>query len=397
MPTADQSTDMTDSLVIRELEGQRRVLRLRERALPYRPFELSGTQRNQVDWYPGSPVGTIQVFGSKEEQTTINGYWKDKFLTAADRGSAPAELTEEEHVNLPDLGDTTGLRSSALTTASDLRDVVDSIRRCGAEVEVTWLSNVRRGVLERFTQKWHTGHDLEWEIMFTWASQGETLDDVRVIDDTATDLGDTPNKVQSKLDQITSTATEFIGQASTRADDVLQAFDDVSAKLGQASDDLTDNVVNAANVVTAPNQALLRAAGILSGIKLTADDLWSIVTNQADAVVLDSGGTSLLNAVASTFGAVLAGRGDARDRADAADQLADLAAQQESALLRNNTSTTLRAFQARDGQDLRQVAQQFYGSTDAWRGLMVFNRLTSSVLRAGQVVVVPAQPPSGDC
>jgi hypothetical protein len=395
MPSADDSNDLTSSFTIRELEGKKRLIRLRERALPYRPFELSGSQRNTVDWYPGSPVGTIQVYGAKEEQTTINGMWKDKFLTGPNRGAAPAELNEETTESLPTGEEASGLRSSALTTASDLADAVDSIRCCGSEIEVTWLDKVRRGILEKFTQKWHTGHDLEWEIMFRWSSKGESLDDVKVIDNTATDIGDVPNKVQSKLDTIISTAADIIQQADDRSSDVLQAFDSVSGKIAGLSDDLVDAVVNVSQVLTTPNEALKRVAGILDGIKLEADDLWSIIQDQADGVLLDSGGT--LDVVKRSFGELLGIRADGRERADACNALGDLCAQQQQQLLSRITSTVISTFQARDGQDLRQVAQQFYGSSDAWRGLMVYNNLTSAGLRAGQVIFVPAQPPDGGC
>jgi hypothetical protein len=351
--------------------------------------------RNSVDWYNGSPVGTIQVFGAKEEQTTINGYWKDKFLTSPNRGTAPAELSQEITESISTGEEVSGLQSSALTLASDLVTAVDSIRRCGSEIEVTWLDKVRRGILERFSQKWHTGHDVEWEIMFTWSSQGESLDDVRVLDDTATDIGDVPNKVQSRLDDILSSAADVVQQADDRSSDVLQVFNDVSSKIAGLSDDLVDAVINVSAALSTPNEALLRVAGILDGIKLEAEDLWSIIQDQADGVMLDSGG--VLGVVQRSFGEVLGVRADGRARADASSALGDLCAQQQQAMTSRLTSTVVRAFQARDGQDLRQVAQQFYGSSDGWRGLMVYNNLTGSGLRAGQVIFVPAQLPTGGC
>ena len=58
--------DLVSFFQVEELTGDKRVLRLSGRALPYRPFELSGTQRHSVEWYPGSPIGTLQVYGAKE-------------------------------------------------------------------------------------------------------------------------------------------------------------------------------------------------------------------------------------------------------------------------------------------------------------------------------------------
>ena len=44
---------------------------------------------------------------------------------------------------------------------------------------------------------------------------------------------------------------------------------------------------------------------------------------------------------------------------------------------------------ARDGENLREISTRFYGSPHEWRQLMVFNGLSSPVLSAGDVVMVP--------
>ncbi len=388
--------DLTSSFVIKERTGQKRTLRLRERALPYRPFTLGGTQRNVIDWYPGSPIGTLQVFGAKEDSTTINGMWKDAFLTSPNRGSAPAEL-DSQTTEQVDGEEVTGAASDALTTARALVKAMDSIRRCGQEVEVTWLDQVRRGILEHFEAKFHTGHDVEWEAMFSWISQGESHDDVKMVDDTASDLGDIPNKVQGIVGRILSTAADVIQQTGDRSSDVLNKFNTLSAKIADLSDELTDAVVNVSQALSTPNEILKRVAGILDGIKLEADDMVSLLEDQVDALTLDSGRASLISSLQRSFGQVLGVRAHARERSAAAAELRSLAAQQQNALLTRVTSTIIRTFQARDGQDLRQVALEFYGTSDAWRGLMVYNNLRSSGLRAGQVVFVPAQPPDGNC
>lgn len=388
--------DLTSAFLIKERTGQKRTLRLRERALPYRPFELGGTQRNVIEWYPGSPIGTLQVFGAKEEQTTINGMWKDAFLTSPTRGTAPAEL-DSSTTEQVDGEDVSGVASEALTTARDLVKAIDSIRRCGQEVEVSWLDQVRRGILERFTAKFHTGHDVEWEAMFSWTSQGESHDDVKMVDDTASDLGDIPNKVQGLLARILSTAADVIQQADDRSSDVLNKFNTLSAKIADLSDELTDAVVNVSQALSTPNEILKRVAGILDGIKLEADDMVSLLEDQVDPLTLDSGRASIISSLQRNFGVTLGIRADARERSAAAAELRSLAAQQQNALLTRVTSTIINTFQARDGQDLRQVALEFYGTSDAWRGLMVYNNLRSSGLRAGQVVFVPAQPPDGNC
>lgn len=384
--------DLETPFILRELTGQKRTLTLRDRAKPYRPFTLEGEQRNAVEWYPGSPIGTLQVFGAKEGQSTVTGMWKDIFLGGHDRGSAPAQLETQTSQ-----AGTVGISSTELVTVIDLVKVVDGMRRSGQEIEVSWLGKIRRGILEKFTEKWHTGHDVEWEIMFTWTSQAESADDVQVVDDTATGIGDTPNQVQAQLDSILAAASDLIQDASDRSADFLQEFTDASGVVAGMTDDLTDAVVNVGYSLTSPNEALLRIAGILDGIKLSADDLSSSIQDRADGIILDSGALTDVGDFARPFGVILGIRADARDRSAACDALRALCASRQSVLLQRTTSSTIQSFQARDGQDLRQVSQQFYGTPDEWRGLMVYNNLASSELRAGQVVFVPAQAPDGNC
>ena len=62
--------------VLRDLH----VLNLTRRALPYRPFTLKGSQRNEITWYPGNPIGSLQVLGPTESDTSVSGVWKDVFI-----------------------------------------------------------------------------------------------------------------------------------------------------------------------------------------------------------------------------------------------------------------------------------------------------------------------------
>src|SRR5262245_12238919 len=137
---------------VQELSGDGRTLELTSRALPYRPFTLEGEHRVEVTWYPGNPVGTAQVLGAKETTTSINGWWKDRFLGDVD-------------VSAPALASVDG---TPITSARQLAETVDDIRRKGQLLEVVWNHLARRGFITSFRQTWHTIKDLEWEIEFTW-------------------------------------------------------------------------------------------------------------------------------------------------------------------------------------------------------------------------------------
>lgn len=390
-------SDLVTAFVIRELTGDKRTLSLRERALPYRPFSLAGTQRKTIDWYPGCPVGTMQVFGAREEPTTIIGYWKDAFLSSSSGGLRAAASLESEGETVVDGMQSSVFNNTDVITAMGLVQIVDDMRRKGQEIEVTWLNQVRRGIIDRFEARWHTGHDVEWEITFEWVSQGESMGDVKSLDDNASDLGDLPNRVQAELDGIIDSTAEIVPNSGDLAAQIFGALDFASAGLATLADQLTDAVVYVGSGLGTPNEALKRAAGILDGIKMSADDIVEIIEDYADAAALDSGAESLLNSIENTFGEVLAIRGENRERSQAAVRLRSLAAYEQHKLVNRITSTVISVFQAREDQDLREVAQKHYGTSDAWRGLMLYNNLTTSRLRAGQVVFVPAQPPNAEC
>lgn len=388
-------SDLTSSFTIRELTGDKRSLTLRERALPYRPFELRGRQRNAVDWYQGSPVGTLQVFGASEEPTTISGAWKDKYLGGVP-GSAAAELASDGPGGSMMISDGQGgtieseiisTNSSVIQSTRELVELVDDMRRKGQEVEVTWLNKTRRGIIDMFTERWMTGHDCEWEIVFVWISQGEDLNSISMQSD-ASDLGDLPNMVQSRVDETVDDVASLVPQSGDRFAEIGASLSNATNRLQEFAEELTDMVSQSASMVTAPGQAVRRTVGILDGLKFEAENMRMITERMGDAVCLDA--TEL-----QSFGESLRDRARLRERGNSAGAITNLAAREQSKLLANVDGDVLRIFQARDGQDLREVSRVHYGTTDEWRSLMIYNRLTTSRLTAGQVVFVPARPTDG--
>ena len=87
---ADQSYGTPSSFIIREITGLQRVLELQGRAMPYRGLKVGGDMRAEVTWYPGSPVGSLQILGPKEGETTIHGTWKDRFIMPSANGAGAA-------------------------------------------------------------------------------------------------------------------------------------------------------------------------------------------------------------------------------------------------------------------------------------------------------------------
>lgn len=55
---------------------------------------------------------------------------------------------------------------------------------------------------------------------------------------------------------------------------------------------------------------------------------------------------------------------------------------------------TLGTYRAREGDDLRDVSQMYYGTPTQWRSLMLYNELTTTELYAGQYVAIPRLDPA---
>jgi hypothetical protein len=119
------------------------VIQLEGRSLPYRPIPFEGRQRVKTTYYAGNTVATQQVMGPIEEPTTITGIWKDKFLG----------------------------NDQAIALAENL----DLIRRSGVQLQVTWGSFVRRGILARLKFPMDRFQDVAWEMEFQWNGRGNTV------------------------------------------------------------------------------------------------------------------------------------------------------------------------------------------------------------------------------
>jgi hypothetical protein len=369
MPLSTDTDTQASSLTITELTGDQRVVVLSGRALPYKPFTLGGSQRMSMQWYIGNPNGVKQVYGAEEEETTCNGWWKDIFLGEA-VGHPPYAT----------------LNGGQLGTAEHLVDVLDDIRRKGQDVKVTWFSRVRFGTLKKLVQKWHTTHDVEFEMTFAWDRIDEaSLPKIPLESSvSSSDLADAPNTFTSLGNQLQDASASFANGFSPAAQVAADDTDDMSADLSDQIDELADAVTQVVGAAVAVGDTQSRISGIYDGIKLTGDELHDQYQNVVDGARLDVGGP---------FGTTLADRAVVRDQGDIADQIAVTAAQGQRKILSAMTSNNLRVFVARQGDDLRRVSMTFYGTADDWRGIMLYNALSDEALVAGQVVLVPVQPP----
>jgi hypothetical protein len=403
--------------IIEELTGQKRLIRLSGRALPYRPFNLSGDQRHDLTWYQGSPEGTLQVLGAKENQTSINGWWKDRYIRPVELMS-PEELREAGIVGRKILGQfgeggngafssVAGQEGSAAAQVNgvplsvrELAEEIDNVRREGQFLKVSWMHLVRSGLLAKFDQKWHTAQDLEWSITFTWINQGIDLAELPV-QTGSLDLADSVSEIQNQLSAIEvafgagttnprlrDTGITSIKLSSGAPFKALKEIERSILDVKLASLALEKTVVTNVKTVLSPIASLRRSAGVFNFIKQRAAN----ILKSLDKVL-----AVLLSAADFAFGSVLAERTTFRDQRRAALRIMGIAAIRQEQLEKRLEPELIDSFIARENQDLRDVATLHYGTPDGWQALKRFNELSSSKLEAGQLIFVPRNPPRGDC
>lgn len=386
-------------LTLENLDGSPDILTLNARALPYRPVTFAGAQRVEFTWYPGSPVATTQMLGPEEEAITLQGFWKDRFLRstafsgiqAADYGAEPVE------------------------TARALTQIVDGMRRRGQLYRLTWDEIVRDGHITAFRQTWHNAHDCEWELEFKPISQGDQQ--------TPVGFSNLPN-VADYFQRTVSATNDARG--ALRINVGPTALDATSlAQLTLAENPATNTLRVTIGTTAAPISFSGAAAGALSNLDdflLSAQNTVYETVTQVAAVVV-AGPEAARNLVALAFrniGQSQIAYGALTDRAwtgvfgtganDPDDisigsqvamrayqsrlyqSLRDFAFQQGTQareILDTLNPELAAAFVAPTNMDLRDVSTQFYGSPDDWRILLIYNRLTTSKLVAGQLVWVP--------
>ena len=356
------------SFIIVELDGQRRMLELIGRALPYRPFSLSGSFDASFQKYPGNPVRTVQALGPTEKPTTIRGYWKDKYLGVPTAAQATLD-------NVP------------LTTAEALVDAVDSIKDAGQLLWVRWDSRQRYGLLVDFKQDWYNRHDVEFEIEFEWTSKTTP---VAVSGTHAPSVADDAANWQNAgaaVKEAASLPLSVGGQVQS-----AQAAPDFAATIRGLCDTVSEAMAYATSVsfaamqqTLAPVDAAREMISMADSVKTTAAAVQATLYQRA---LVDTLGVAI---DAADEGSLLAAEQWRRNLWRQMRDARGTAARQQDAYGNQIVPDAQAVFVAPDGTELRNVASIYYGDPGGWRDLMTANGLTSSLVPAGTVIVVPAR------
>ena len=391
------------------------TLTLSDRCLPYRGYALPSSMRVQKTYYPGNPIATVQVLGSQEDDTTINGYWKQRFLTTTSAVWSSTLL---------------GVLPAPLYITADLVTAVQNIKDMGQLVEVLWGETVRKGVIIKFTPKWNYGTDCEWELVFSWISRGQkampnilsnsayfaalgtqaissvsVLKEARKAINAATmpsDWLDGPlafidgvkdstqivqNGVGSQLASINAAVSTAIVAANA-----AQSVATLPANIGNAIAGTLSN--QAANISNAAQSISYRSQ--LAYTRLWDNITASVAVAQYVATSVESTPATLAAAskAAILYTAATMSRIrhlSLKSRRTMIDAVSDYRGAQTTNASGNNVSYSniLAVYTAKANDDLRRVAIIYYGSQTGWQGIQQYNGLTTPILNAGQLILIP--------
>lgn len=371
------------AFVIEELTGERRVLSLLGRALPYRPIELTGAMRATSAFYAGNPIGTLQVLGSQEEPSTVGGFWKDRFIRQFSSDGRVVNADGFAMLGSPGAGEGGAV---AVADVASLVALVDDFRRKGQLVEVRWDRHVRRGIIRKLVQRWHNPHDCEWELAFDWISQGEedvppVLVDVDMVD-VAGRLAEDARAVQeSALQQeggLLAGFRNFLSVANDFVESVTSPVEEIVATAQAANDTAAAGVRALSDDAPSEMIALLEGAVAQPGILIATCQRAGRNILQEDAAAV-----TLAKSVAADVylrGMVRSARSA---RATALEQRLRLQ-------IAVGTPGAVAQVRVREGEDLRTISTRFYGTPNEWRRILQFNPgLSGAGVPAGTLVLVP--------
>ncbi len=379
---------MTFPFVVSEQTGPRRSIVLTGRSLPYQGVSWGGTQRLNVNYFPGNPVGVAQVIGGTYKPTTITGKWKDQFLLGGQTGAA--------NTNAPRLfgfpavsaltssairGGTTFVSAGTVggaqfaSRARVVRDAFELIRRSGQLLRVEWGSLVRYGFLTDTNFDHDREEDIGYEFEFTWIGDTDAQPVVRT---------------RQTLDPL-STTKQFLARAQQLLDALLRALavadnlvrrvQQSIRRIGSLVTDLAGILERFATLALVPVDIIGNLRQQYTAIVLAVRDLVRTIRSIPPAYqALQAGAGPTTANVEVSFALIIANN---------AAVLGELAVQQRLEIDALQSDFLLGIYVSPGGVTLRDVATQFYGAPTAWPTIAEFNGLPGSRLPVGTVVRVP--------
>jgi hypothetical protein len=408
--TYNSLTDDGGPLYIKELTGDKRTVALFNHTMPYRPLPFAGKHRIGVTAYAGFPTKTQQPMGAEEDNTAMNGRWCDVFMGADDDGATVFGSGNINNISSTADAETVEISVSQtkISTARDLAELIDDIRRKGQLLRVQWAHLVRIGRIEKFEQKWLNVHDVEWDIEFNWQGRDESVATATPANPSINTSAADVSKAYLALQDDTS----FAG-----LDDLNPRFADLVdvhvTALQQAIANAENTIAARASGITDAVDAMRRAISTYQYVQDTSDLLISQLTSTAAASCInylrevarvdESVGLGKVTALdrlthpesrdltGASYGQVLSAACAIAQSLRTARRLGNAAGRQRVRLSRLVEADVIAVLMITDEQDLRDLALAYYDSAEEWYRIARYNGISGSQVEAGTVILIPSR------
>jgi hypothetical protein len=404
-------------IVIRELAGQKRELRLRGPGLPKQGnSNWGGQQRVVTTWYPGnSAQATQQVLGPVESQTTWSGVWNTTRLYRTPCIYSPRPGQEFRMV-----------------FADGIREVFEEMLRSGVLLQVFWSSVESKTyggrVINRIGRavSWNFSYtrvdDIDWTVTWEWTSRG--LNQQKVIalreDDTnqaqmatmaamSSAVDDAVNKTKIQLSKrtIPNSASKFtleqLGQILDGPSRLMRDFSQTMNRISNRVKTLGDLINRVRGMpYEIQNQALDVATTAIQAANSFTDSLTRIPPEQADAqqrlvtltraVSYMKGGNDSAQAVVATTYPISAGiRAQIEARRATGENGKAMPTGTNVNATNNGQPTQLQVHITKSGETLMSISMIYYGVVEGAYGIAVANGIGLRVVSppVGRVLIIP--------
>lgn len=387
------------SLVIEELGvSEPRTITLKGRAMPYREVEWPVEQHSRLTWYPGNPRATQQILGPREEGTTFEGKWKDRFMLDAIQigpGNALAEIIDPFGI----------VPTDAPKTAEQAVQLFHGLCRAGTEVRVQWLSEVRIGILKRFVPTYDRAQDVAWEMEFEWHSRDDQVQ-LRAAEElpSLSDLQNLMNAIDDLMDAIPlfiDTVNAFVARTVSLIDEIretLTTFVDllrIAETLVNLPNTLVGAINNAANQLNEDCTELIRRiGGPRSQATEAAPEVLQPKQDPTSRSASTSGSASADGRVPVSSTVTQTAKWDAwrKGLVTGTQRLRGLVFKVQRSIQRRVQPNTTRLVTAREGTTTYAVSRRFYGTPDFAGFLSAANQLPNANVPAGFRLRIPPRP-----
>jgi hypothetical protein len=354
------------ALTIEEIEGSRRLVELRGRALPYRNVAWGGRMRTKNTWYQGNPNATQQVLGPELLPSVLEGKWKDRFMFGAEVGN-------ESQILVNGSPDEVKSAESAVALFND-------IRRSGNSLKVIWGTQVRVGILVEFVPTFERVQDVGWRMEFEWrgeedvtprgAAQTELepaglLDGINGLDDI---LGFSPEDVTRAFN---AQLLDSVGSVRARVGDLFEVLRTVEA------------------VASTPQSVLGAMSAAVDSIRLEATEEIGRLTESS---AVGEEGVTVSVRPASLMQVEAYRRTTARRMATVRGTSLETARQTQL----QATPVQIQIITVPEESSLYALSSRFYGNPDFAGFLARNNGLSSAIVPAGFQLRVPPKPTAAE-